>query len=381
DVMTSRERLLCVMNGQIPDRVPISPFVQEEYLSYYFNKKNTSRLYDAVQLCKELEFDLITRQYINVVPFFLQHDYENWKVVESKEIKGGNYIRRTIITTPEGELIQIEGAEYNEKILEGIHFSTIKYMLETEDDFLIFKKYCPKRSEEDNNKILEAGIEAKNTIGDLGISCPWAIGGVFNLIATYMDVQNILCDALMDEEYYKEYMEFFTNMVIEENRIFAKSTFDAVGIQGNIANGAIMSAEYFDQHVLPYEKRGIDVFKESGKPTIYHNCGNAKVLYPCYKKLGITVWETVSPSPQGDNDLSDAKEYFKQDLVLSGNFDQIHFLKNESSEAVEEAAFKLMQTGKKEGHFIFSCSDYLEVGTPIENVKALFRGAKRGAEY
>ena len=46
--MTSRERLLCVLNGGIPDKVPVSPFIQEEYLSYYFI--NTDRLFDAVAL-------------------------------------------------------------------------------------------------------------------------------------------------------------------------------------------------------------------------------------------------------------------------------------------------------------------------------------------
>ena len=48
---------------------------------------------------------------------------------------------------------------------------------------------------------------------------------------------------------------------------------------------------------------------KADKPTIYHNCGNAKVLYPEYKKLGITVWETVAEAPQGDSILAEAKEY------------------------------------------------------------------------
>ncbi len=74
--MNARERLLCVLRGEIPDEAPVSPFVQEEYLSYYFDKKDTSRLYDAVQLAKELGFDLITRQYINAIPYFLQRSEE-----------------------------------------------------------------------------------------------------------------------------------------------------------------------------------------------------------------------------------------------------------------------------------------------------------------
>ena len=56
------------------------------------------------------------------------------------------------------------------------------------------------------------------------------------------------------EEYYEEYMNFLTDMVAEEHEIYAKSAFDAVGIEGNIANGAIMGADYFDEYVLPYKE-------------------------------------------------------------------------------------------------------------------------------
>lgn len=379
--MTSRERLLCVLRGEVPDQVPVSPFVQEEYLSYYFDKKDTSRLYDAVQLAKELDFDLITRQYINPIPYFLKKSLPDWEVAITEGKEGNNYVRRTRIVTPERTMEQVEAAEYNEKILSGIHFSTVEYLLKEQEDFEAFRKYCPKHSKEDEDFILEQGEIAKAEIGELGIACPWAIGGVYNLVATYRDVQDMLCDALADEEFYEEYMNYFTDMVAEENAIYARSAFDAVGIQGNIANGAIMGADYFDEFVLPYERRALEVLIAAGKPTIYHNCGNARVLYPEYKKLGITVWETVSPHPQGDNVLAEAKEYFGTDLILSGNFDQVHFLKEASPEEVEKQAYEQMKIGKQNAHYIFACSDYLEIGTPLENVKALLRGARAAAKY
>ena len=200
------------------------------------------------------------------------------------------------------------------------------------------------------------------------------------MAATYIDIQDMLCDALSDEEYYESYMNFFTDLIVEDNKIFAKSEFDAVGIQGNIANGAIMGNEFFEQYVLPYEHRALEPFLQAKKPTIYHNCGNAKVLYPSYKKLGITVWETVSPVPQGDNVLAEAKEYFGSDLILSGNFDQVRFLKNATLQEIEKAAYDQMMVGKKGGNYIFACSDYLEIGTPVENVKALLRGANAAAQ-
>ena len=379
--MTSRERLLCVLNGGIPDQVPVSPFIQEEYLSYYYDKKNTSRLYDAVALRRELDFDLVTRQYVNEIPYFLQRSFPNWEVERKLEVVNGNYIRTLTVTTPEKTFRQVEGAPYNPKMLNGIHFSTMEYLIKGPDDFEVFRKYFPGRQKQDADHILESGKEARKVIGDLGISCPWAMGGVYNLASTYMDVQEMMVEAITDEDYYDDYMSFFTDLVVSDHEIFVESEFDCVGIQGNIANGGMMGADYFETHVLPYEKKAIDVLNAAGKPSIYHNCGKARSLYPVYPKLGITVWETVSEAPQGDSNLKEAKEYFKDRLILFGNFDQVHFLKEATPEQIEQKAYDLMMTGKQGGHYIFACSDYLEIGTPLENVKALLRGARAASRY
>ncbi len=379
--MTSRERLLCVLNGGIPDMVPVSPFIQEEYLSYYFNKKNTDRLYDAIALRKELDFDLVTRQYVNEIPYFLQRSFLNWEVERKVEVVDGKYIRTMTVKTPEKELKQVEAAPYNEKILNGIHFSTLEYLIKDYDDFQALKKYCPKREQRDIGHILECGHTTRKEIGDLGISCPWAMGGVYNLASTYINIQDMLVDALTEEDYYEEYMSFFTELVVSDHEIFVESEFDCIGIQGNIANGGMMGAEYFEEHVLPYEKKAIDILRAGNKPVIYHNCGKATSLYPAYKKLGITVWETIAEAPQGDNVLAEAKAYFGDSLILFGNLDQVHFLKEATPEEVEKRAYELMQTGKGGGHYIFACSDYLETGTPLENVKALLRGARAASRY
>ncbi len=379
--MNSRERLLCVLEGGTPDMVPVSPFIQEEYLSYYFNKKNTDRLFDAVTLRKELDFDLVTRQYVNEIPYFLQRSFTNWEVENKVEVVNGNYIRTIKVKTPVKELLQVEGAPYNEKILNGIHFSTMEYLIKDQDDFEVFKKYCPRREKQDVEHILKSGEIAKKEIGDLGISCPWAMGGVYNLASTYINVQDMMVDALSEEDYYEDYMNFFADLVVSDHEIFVESQFDCVGMQGNIANGGMMGPDYFEEYVLPYERKAVDVLRQGKKPVIYHNCGKARVLYPAYKKLGITVWETISEEPQGDNILAEAKEYFKDDLILFGNFDQVHFLKEASPKEVEKRAYDLMMTGKKGGHYIFACSDYLEIGTPLENVKALLRGARAASRY
>lgn len=379
--MTSRERLLCVLRGEIPDRVPISPFVQEEYLSYYYRKKDTDRLTDAIALADELDFDLITKQYLVAAPYFMTTSAPGWDVDVQTRIANGNYYRTTTIATPGGVLRQVEGAPYNEDILSGIHFSTVEYLIGGEEDFALFRKYLPAMSDDAKRHIIEAAKYAQKAIGQRGVTCPWSIGGVYNLASTYISVQDMMVDALAEEEYYAEYMNLFTDLVVESHALYAESAFDCTGIQGNIANGAMFGADLFREHVLPYERRALEVLIEAGKPTIYHNCGNAKNLYPCYKELGITVWETVAAPPQGDNDLAEAKAYFGRDLILSGNFEQVNFLKTATPAEIEARASGQMLAGKPGGHYIFSTSDYLEIGTSPEHVKAMLRGARACADY
>jgi len=71
--MSSRERILAVLSGQLPDRVPVSPFVQDEYLSYtYPEKKQVHRVFDAVELSRALKFDLIAKPRDFEEPHFLK---------------------------------------------------------------------------------------------------------------------------------------------------------------------------------------------------------------------------------------------------------------------------------------------------------------------
>ena len=98
----------------------------------------------------------------------------------------------------------------------------------------------------------------------------------------------------------------------------------------------------------------VDAIRSGGKFSIYHNCGYAKNLYPCYKKLGMDVWETVSPPPQGDNDLKEAKAYFGDSLILSGNLDQVDFLKKATPSEVRKRVGETMAAGEA-GRQLYFC--------------------------
>lgn len=60
--MTSRDRILTVLRGGIPDRVAVVPFIQEEYFAWIYPTRQTlDRLETALELACELSSDVITK--------------------------------------------------------------------------------------------------------------------------------------------------------------------------------------------------------------------------------------------------------------------------------------------------------------------------------
>jgi len=379
--LNSRERLLAVLENKAVDRVPVSPFIQQEFMSEYFKRSDTDRVVDAAICAKELGFDLITKEY-RAKPYFLRKSFNNWVVNEESIVENNNYFKLTTIETPEKTFKQIEGAPYKKDILTGIHFVTTEFMINSKEDFEIFAKYMPKQDDDYKRDIIDSGKFAKNYVGDLGINAPWCAGGVFNMVTTFINIQNMLMDAIIDNEYYDAYMRFFADILCEDVRCYVESDYDVIGMQGNMANGALMSGTYFEQYILPYEQRAIRIANEGNKPVLYHNCGCAKNLLPVYKKLGIKIYETIAAPPEGDSDLKEVKDlYAGTDIVLCGTFDQVNFLKKGKPEEIYKKAGEIMQIGKQGGNYIFAASDYIEQNTPLENVKAMLEGAKSQAQY
>ncbi|MDC7232979.1 MAG: uroporphyrinogen decarboxylase family protein [Spirochaetales bacterium] len=380
--MTGRERLLTVLNRDIPDRVPVSFFVTEEYLSYFYpQKEKVNRLQDAVDCARHYGFDICTRENQFVRPYWLKQNYPNWEIDEKRWVENDVYNIKSTITTPSGVLEQLEVAPYDERTQSGIHTHTSEFFIKGEEDFEIFRKYFPRESAESIAQRHEAAALARKVVGETGITAPWGAGGVYNTVTTCRDMQEVMMDPLLKPDFYKEIMEFFTSWIRKDYEIMCETGYDAFGIQGNIANGGLMGEEFFMEHVYPYEKEITTAVRDAGKFTIYHNCGYARNLYPCYKALGMDVWETISPLPMGDNTLSEAKEYFGDSLILSGGLDQVEFLKTATPDQVHAKVKELVETGKEGGHYIFAASDFLEKDTPEVNVQAAVDAAVKNGSY
>ena len=380
--MTGRERILTVLNRSIPDRVPVSLFIQEDFLAYFFpDRKRISRVADAVECADLLGIDVITRGREFEVPHFFKKSHTNWQVDVKSTVDGSARYYFMEISTPEGVLKQTLATSVDDRIASGIHNTVTEHLLKDKKDIEIFFKYVPEIDGETIREFKEYSAYSKKVVGNRGITAPWGWSGVFNQVAELRNIQDVFIDVYDDEDFYRYYMNSFTALIKRYNELLTDTDYDCIGIQGNIANSSIIGKDFFDKYVLPYEKELVSAIKKVGKPTIYHNCGKAKVLQRSYVEMGIDIWETVAEPPLGDNDLESAKKEIGKDLILLGNLEQVNFLKNASIDDIEKEVMRIMAIGKPGGNYIFGTADYLEKNTPVENIKKVVEVAVREGRY
>ena len=149
---------------------------------------------------------------------------------------------------------------------------------------------------------------------------------------------------------------------------------DAICIGGNVASGFLGNSCFHD-YILPYEKEYIAYCQRKGNPVIYHNCGRIMELIPSYREMGVMNIEPFSPDPLGNGDLDLLREQITDEFSVTSGVDQVHLLQNGTKDAVTEATIKIMEKGKKLHSFLMQNVDFLEYGTPPENVEAFVRTA------
>lgn len=373
--MTGRERLLATLRGELPDRVPVSLFVQEEFLSCLYPGRPVSRVTDAVACARRFGFDVMTRDNAFAVPYYLQRSYPGWEVSRSEIRARGMYYQTVEIKTPSGALRQVQGGPDAGALVSGVHLSTLEYLLRGDRELEIFLKHVPRLDLDTLGQMREKCRRDREEIGQAGISVPWGSGGVFNQAASLRNVTDLLTDAYTRPDVYRALMGKVADLTVETDYALAMANGDAVGVGGNLANGAMVGADFFRRYILPYEKQLLAAIGSAGAFTVYHNCGSAAQLMPCYAELCPDAWETVAAPPRGDNDLASAKAALGERMTLIGNLDQVSFLKRASTEEIAREVERTVSAGKSGGRYIFACSDYLEADTPFENIETMVEAA------
>jgi uroporphyrinogen-III decarboxylase len=369
--LTDRERLLRVFRQQPVDRIPVSPFIHVNYVKEFFGTHDVDCVVHTPDVYRHFGFDVIHRN-CTPAPDIFGPTGRAWDVRVTCEQHGRDTTTTTEIETPDGILRCREElrwvCEYDAEA------SPVEYLIKSEADLDLMERYQPSPRPPDVADIRRA----REVVGDDGIVAPW-IQGAFNLVAYhYRRLDDLLLDALTNTAFYERLMSY----ALERYRVHLQAMIDAgadvLSYGGNIANAKLVSPDFFRQYIAPYEQQLVEFIQSQGVAVLYHNCGRARKLLPLYPGLGLCAYESLTPPPYGDTELSEAVTIFGYHTTLLGNIDQITLLRHGTVEEIRDQVRRTLDTVRGRAHFILSTTDYFNENTPHAAIHIL---ADAGREF
>ncbi len=391
-MLSSRERFLKVINGDKPDRVPVTLFIADQghFITQIYPDLDPwdtkSMVLKVIEFQKQLGIDVFARLlfgYTQPRHFIfggldVSQQTENWEVCTQTIQNGNTMVERSTIKTPDGTLTQ--DFSINELRKGTYMYSCTKHPIKGPKDLEIAMKYEPRMPE--SFKVTATALikEIKDALGDDGILGVWAPHGPFNNASLLINHEELYSLFLTDFDYYERLMSFAMERILDYTDAIDQAGADVLCVGGNVPGG-FLGKNCYEKYILPFEKKYIDYCQKNGTPAMYHNCGEIMNLVESYKKLGACIVEPFSPVPLGDADLAKAKEIVNGEYVMVGGVDQVNVLQKGSVDQVKETTEKTIKIGKPGGKFIIQSADFLEYGTPIENIEAYVKTAMDNGWY
>ncbi len=390
--MRGRERLLAALKGKRTDSVPVTLFIQSQghfvtqlaphtdpwdFEAFQKQIIDYQRSLGADVHVRMLFFNPHEPVFAHFDLLNVQNETKDWHVAVQEDKNGKTVKYRYEITTPEGMLHQTFS------IYEGrpgtFMYGCTEPPIKNQEDLRIAMKYEPPYSDETKEKMKKNVTVIKEYLGDDGIVSAWSNGGMFNNISALIDQTELYALFLTEPEFYEELMSFAKKRTYAYTDILLETGVDAICVGGNAAGG-FLGNTYFHDYVLDYEKDYIAYCQRKGNPVIYHNCGRVMELIPSYKEMGAMNIEPFSPDPLGNGDLDILKDMITDEFSVTSGVDQIHLLQKGTKDDVIKATLKIMEQGKQLHSFIMQNVDFLEYGTPKENVEAFVKTALANAQ-
>lgn len=391
--MKSRERILGVIAGKIPDRVPVCLFIKDEgnFLRQVYPDLDYGNIleckYRLIDLERELGLDLFIRLLHGIYPDWIiyggvntETETEKWEVSTDEIKEAHSIIKQTVIRTPAGVLEQEFTVSESVDMPGTYGYACSKKPIKTEKDLDILVNFEPSMSPSFPANVRKLITKVKQYLQDDGVLTVWVPGAAFNHASLLIEPSNLYRLFLLDRCFYDKLMNYCMKRTLPFLKALAESGIDIFCMGGNMSGGYIGHTNY-ETYVLPFDKRYIANVRKLGVRALYHNSCQIMALAESYIKLESDIIEPFAPPPLGDGDLKRAKEISQGSYTIIGNVDQVNVLKKGSLDEVKRVTRETVETGKDGGRYILQTADCLEYGTPMENIRAFVETGLQYGEY
>ena len=377
--MKSRDRLLKVLNGEIPDCVPVAPD-----FSNMIPAKMTGRPFWDVYLYNQPAH---WKAYINCAKYFnidsLMDGYFPLKFPEEL-INQPNW--EQYIVYQNNERIVVQNAYKENGKLVWNNNVTVYYVADSPSRDInpesiglskIPSNWNPVEIENKIDRSPQGFAECKNALGNQGLLGTFLTHSC--ALSNEEDIFRYYDNPKMHEKWAQERVDAVDKRFGLIMEMDVKPDFLCVGGSGTLI---FQTPEIFRQLALPAVKHAIKLATNAGFYTHIHSCGPEKELVKIMaEETSLSVIDPLEIPPMGNCNLAELKKLYGDKIVLKGNIHTTDIMLNGTVDDVVEASKKAIDDTAEGGRFILSTGDQCGRDTPEENLFAMIETARTYGKY
>jgi len=348
--MNSRERVLSAFNRKGYDRIPVkhegTPEINQMIMDY-FGLKNMEQVLRVVGDDFRYVEPIYIGPELRKFPDGSMEGYwgERYKYAE---FKGGRYLEASYL--PFANIQSVND-------LDRSHFPTAGWF-----DYSTIKRQCQKI--EDQGYAVCFG-----TAGDMDF---------INSIARARGTEQVLIDLITDDPVYLEIMDARFRFYYDMHEWVLQAAeglvdFTHIGEDLGTQSAQVIDFDIFDKHFAPKFKKYFKMVHSYGARTMMHMCGCVRAFLPRLIELGLDVYDVVQPTTP-EMDIAVLKNDFGDDITFCGSI----CVQSTLAFGCVDDVVKEVERRKKlfsNGGLFLGPSHAIQVGTPIENIIALYKTA------
>ena len=338
--MTSRERLLAVLEGRIPDRVPISCYELVGYDSHNFCNREPSyrSLMDYIRektdcICMwnpESDWQLGATAYVSNMEQEVRKLPDGHETITRYDVGGRTLTLR-------------------DRIIDGVYTSwrTEHLCKDSEDvDAVMSVPYVPLTYATDDIERIQAEL------GERGILMPTVSDPAYEAMAL-MEFGESMVWAMTETEHFAEVVDEMHKRVMGNLRRMLETTpGDLYRITGpEYMCPPYLPPSYFERFMLPYLSDMVQLIHSHGRKARIHCHGKVARVLDMIRETGCDGLDPCEETPDGDITLEELKARVGDKLCLFGSM-QLKMLETSSTEEVIRQTRRMTQAGKPGGRFV-----------------------------
>ncbi len=360
--MTSKERMLCALDGGKPDRLPASVHQWQPYhLDKYMGSISELEAFARFGLDAQIQyFEDMGQFWLPDADLTVLNTPQWVDEVEIVSDDPDNRINHHTVRTPEGRLTYKTA---------GNRMTTwfTEYMVRHDDDIALIDKYMPV-SEIDLTQVSAVYDE----IGDRGILRGFVWGdqaGCWQHACCLVDVNDLILACIDKPDWVHELLKTLLEKKLQFVESLNGAKFDLIETGGGASSSTLISPAIHEEFCLPYDRKLHDALHGLGFKVTYHTCGGTLAIEEMIVANGCDVSETLAPPSIGGNQEPwEFKEKVGDRVALIGGVDQFSVLTGGTEQQIRDKVFELFEKVGYNGGYICSMADHF-FETPPEKLK------------